>query len=77
MGASAWSDSRIRAGGGLDMGCEAVGFEDVPQGLFEYFGAAPKSVRVIEPAGRLGDMTPGFGAIGAQVQREVCYPSRV
>jgi GT2 family glycosyltransferase len=52
-------------------------FENLPQGIFEYFGSAPKSVRVIEPGGRLGDVTAGFGAIGAEVQREVCYPSRV
>ncbi len=52
-------------------------FENVPQGLFEYFGSAPTSVRVIEPAAELGEVTAGFGAIGAQVQREVCYPSRV
>jgi len=52
-------------------------YENVPQGLFEFFGSAPTSVRVIEPAGRLGDVTTGFGALGAHVQREVCYPSRV
>ncbi len=52
-------------------------FKNLPEGIFEYFGSAPDSVRVIEPGGRMGDVTAGFGAIGAQVQREVCYPSRV
>ena len=52
-------------------------FDDLPQGLADYFGAPPARVRVVEPAGRLGDVTAGFGALGAQVQREVCYPARV
>jgi hypothetical protein len=52
-------------------------FEDLPRGLTEYFDSAPAQVRVIEPAGRLGDVTAGFDTLGTQVQREVCYPSRV
>jgi GT2 family glycosyltransferase len=52
-------------------------FDDLPRGLTDYFGGPPTRVRVVEPAGRLGDVTAGFGALGAQVQREVCYPARV
>jgi GT2 family glycosyltransferase len=52
-------------------------FEDLPRGLTEYFDSAPARVRVVEPAGRLGDVTAGFSALGTKVQREVCYPSRV
>ncbi len=52
-------------------------FDDLPQGLADFFGRPPARVRVVEPAGRLGDVTAGFGTLGAQVQREVCYPARV
>ncbi len=52
-------------------------FDDLPQGLVDFFGAPPARVRVVEPAGRLDGVTAGFGALGTQVQREVCYPARV
>jgi len=69
---------RLRAVGSF-MGFRQVlpHFNDIPRGLADYFGAPPAKVRVVEPVGRLGDVTAGFGALGAQVQREVCYPARV
>jgi hypothetical protein len=51
--------------------------DDIPAGITEYFGALPTSVRVIEPSGPLEHVTAGFAELGATVDREVRYPTRV
>ena len=50
---------------------------DLTEFLVELFGCQPSVVKVIEPQSHASQLAETFQALGARVDRTVCYPARV